>query len=30
VVFNALLLDVEPATGRALAVERLQRTVEHA
>jgi hypothetical protein len=30
VVFNALRLDVDAATGRALAVERLQRTVEHA
>lgn len=30
VVFNALRLDVDPATGRALAIERLQQVVEHA
>lgn len=30
VVFNALRVDVDPATGRALAVERLQRIVEQA
>ena len=30
VVFNALRIDVDPATGRALAVERLRRIVEHA
>jgi len=28
VVFNALRVDVDPATGRALALERLQRLVE--
>ena len=28
VVFNACLIDVDTATGRALAVERIQRTVE--
>ena len=30
VVFNALRIDVDPATGRALPIERLQRIVEHA
>ncbi len=31
VVFNALQIDVDPATGRALAIERIQRRiVEHA
>jgi len=29
VVFNALRVDVDPATGRTLAVERIQRVVEH-
>jgi metallophosphoesterase (TIGR00282 family) len=29
VVFNALRVDVDPATGRALEVERLQQVVEH-
>jgi len=28
VVFNACLVDVDPATGRALAIERIGRTVE--
>jgi Uncharacterized protein conserved in bacteria len=28
VVFNACQIDVDPATGRALAVERIQRIVE--
>jgi hypothetical protein len=30
VVFNALRIDVDPATGRALALERIQQVVEHA
>jgi metallophosphoesterase (TIGR00282 family) len=30
VVFNALRIDVDPATGRALAVERVRRIIEHA
>jgi calcineurin-like phosphoesterase len=30
VVLNALLIDVDPATGRALRVERVQRIVEAA
>jgi metallophosphoesterase (TIGR00282 family) len=29
VVFNALRVDVDPATGRALVIERLQQVVEH-
>ena len=28
VVFNALLIDIDPATGRALAIERIQQLVE--
>ena len=28
VVFNALQIDIDPATGRALAIERIQRLVE--
>ena len=28
VVFNALQVDIDPATGRALAIERIQRLVE--
>jgi calcineurin-like phosphoesterase len=28
VVFNAVQIDVDPATGRALAIERLQRLIE--
>ena len=28
VVFNALLIDVEPSAGRAIAVERLRRIIE--
>ena len=28
VVFNALQVDIDPATGRALQVERVQRLVE--
>ena len=28
VVFNACLIDVDASSGRALAVERIQRTVE--
>ncbi|MEJ7697840.1 MAG: YmdB family metallophosphoesterase [Candidatus Limnocylindrales bacterium] len=28
VVFNALQVDIDPATGRALAMERIQRLVE--
>ena len=28
VVFNALQVDIDPATGRALALERIQRLVE--
>jgi metallophosphoesterase (TIGR00282 family) len=30
VVFNALRVDVDPATGRALAIERLRQVREHA
>ncbi len=30
VVFNALRIDVDPATGRALGVERIRQIVEHA
>jgi calcineurin-like phosphoesterase len=30
VVFNALRIDVDPATGRALAIERLRQVREHA
>jgi calcineurin-like phosphoesterase len=30
VVLNGLLIDVDPATGRALSVERLRRIVEAA
>ena len=28
VVFNAVQVDIDPATGRALAIERIQRLVE--
>jgi hypothetical protein len=28
VVFNAVQVDVDPATGRALAIERIQRLTE--
>ena len=28
VVFNAVQIDIDPATGRALAIERIQRLVE--
>ena len=28
VVFNAAQIDIDPATGRALAIERIQRLVE--
>jgi hypothetical protein len=28
VVLNALQVDIDPATGRALAMERIQRLVE--
>jgi hypothetical protein len=28
VVFNALQVDIDPATGRALAMERIQRLIE--
>jgi calcineurin-like phosphoesterase len=28
VVFNALQVDIDPSTGRALALERIQRLVE--
>jgi hypothetical protein len=28
VVFNACLIDVDTATGRAVRIERIQRTVE--
>ena len=28
VLFNAVQIDIDPATGRALAIERIQRVVE--
>jgi calcineurin-like phosphoesterase len=28
VVFNAVQIDIDPATGRALAIERIQRLFE--
>ena len=28
VIFNAIQIDIDPATGRALAIERIQRLVE--
>ena len=27
-IFNACQVDIDPATGRALAIERIQRLVE--